>query len=461
MEFDNGYAYLQEEITELINETEQVLLSIERMGYDKSSITTLFRLVHTLKGSCGSFGFSQTAEMIHTAEHLLDLMRSGSCKNCSEFLTLMLRLCDVMKVTFEYDYSGDEAPEERNLDDIIVLTQEFSQFHAQVHLEETKEHGNYGKTTVVLKGDARGQQVRKPSQYEKILEYRGIIDSYKVTTASANNSATLTNVTVGSFKKSLLEQLSNSKKVSFDFSSITLCDEAGLSFLRAIPQIVKAQGASLDIRGVSEEIYNTAQINGLHLKKMLSPYIRTSNESKDDTRDLKQFEGTIILTPFSFQVLESSVITDVFLHLGRCGNLNVTFSMDDIPLLTDEKSEYVCKWVFTINTTYPKADLEAILCKMPSVVFWDWSREHEICKSDGVSKSLREWRENYKSFISGAKGSSDMNIQELVMALIQKGVEVNSVIDKAEDLPVSELFALYNSLFRGGESGGEKTCTID
>lgn len=447
MEFDNGYEYLKQEITELIDEIEQVVLSIERMGHDSASITALFRLVHTLKGSCGSFGFTKTANMIHTTEHLLDLMRSGVCTKSSDFLALMLDVCDIVKETFQYDYSQDEDPLEQNSEAIESMQKELSKFHASVHIEVMQQRGQHDKTTVILTGEGSGKGIphSKPSQYEQLLKYRGILDSFK--DSNLDNSMKLITTTVGSFKKSLLEQLRDSKSVSFDFSSIRECDEAGLAFLRAIPQIVKTKGANLDIRGVSNEIYTCAQEHKVHLKKILGPYIRTAIEGQDDFRDLQVYQGTIIVTTFGVKALSSDILTEIFLNLERSGLLNVDFSMGDIPLLYDENGELICKWEFTIETTSPRADIEAILCKLPPEVFWDWKIKQEKCDCKELNALLEEWNDRYLQLMKMLRSCPDKDLQNSVIELDALSKKVTESIDSPLQLSVEILIALYEAVY--------------
>lgn len=448
MDFDNGYEYLQEEIKELVEETVQTVLSIERMGYDTTSITTLFRLVHTLKGSCGSFGFEKTAEMIHTAEHLLDIMRSGQCEKESEFLTLLLKMCDTISETFQYDYGNSDEVLEKNLEQIGETLHELSQFHAAVHLLEVQDEDINEKTAVLLSGSDTPQTPikAKPSQYELMLEYRGIIDSYKVTKEVGEEGTKLIDSTVGGFKKSLLEQLRSSDHVSFDFSDISVCDLAGLSFLRAIPQIVKSQHADLDIRGVSDEIYRCAQQHDIHLKKILSSYIRTTRESKADVRKHQHYKGTIIVTPFGIKELSSEILTEVFLKLDRCGQLNVQFFVDDIPLLTIDDLDFVCKWEFTIETTYPRADIEAILCLLPPAVFWDWKNKEDQDNGAVVDELIQNWCSTHMKLIELVQGVQEVEIKKYVGELTRLEKQIGGAITSSQDLSVKNLTAIFDNV---------------
>jgi two-component system chemotaxis sensor kinase CheA len=65
-----------EECDELLAELEQALLSLEENPSDPDLINSLFRSVHTIKGSAGVFSFDHLVSFTHVVENLIDDARS-------------------------------------------------------------------------------------------------------------------------------------------------------------------------------------------------------------------------------------------------------------------------------------------------------------------------------------------------------------------------------------------------
>ncbi|MEA3545814.1 MAG: chemotaxis protein CheA [Thermodesulfobacteriota bacterium] len=67
-----------QEGNELLQNTEQGLLAWGENPEDKESIGDIFRQIHSFKGNCGFFGYSQIEKLSHQMENILDRVKSGS-----------------------------------------------------------------------------------------------------------------------------------------------------------------------------------------------------------------------------------------------------------------------------------------------------------------------------------------------------------------------------------------------
>ncbi|MCD6580818.1 MAG: chemotaxis protein CheA [Desulfuromusa sp.] len=67
-----------QEGNELLQNMEQGLLSWGENQEDKEFIGDIFRNIHSFKGNCGFFGFSQIEKLSHQMENILDRVKSGS-----------------------------------------------------------------------------------------------------------------------------------------------------------------------------------------------------------------------------------------------------------------------------------------------------------------------------------------------------------------------------------------------
>ena len=75
-----------EEASDLLSSLEDNLLSLESDPENNELISAVFRVMHTIKGSAGMFGFDDISKFTHEIETAYDLVRSGKVKVTSEQL---------------------------------------------------------------------------------------------------------------------------------------------------------------------------------------------------------------------------------------------------------------------------------------------------------------------------------------------------------------------------------------
>ena len=66
-----------QEVEELLTAMEEALLVLESTPDDRDCINSIFRAMHTIKGSSGLFGFDDVVSFTHEVETVLDQVRSG------------------------------------------------------------------------------------------------------------------------------------------------------------------------------------------------------------------------------------------------------------------------------------------------------------------------------------------------------------------------------------------------
>jgi two-component system chemotaxis sensor kinase CheA len=62
---------------ENLAQVEQDLVVLERDPADPARLASVFRAIHTIKGTCGFFGFSLLGTVAHAGEDLLGDIRDG------------------------------------------------------------------------------------------------------------------------------------------------------------------------------------------------------------------------------------------------------------------------------------------------------------------------------------------------------------------------------------------------
>ncbi|WKC79025.1 chemotaxis protein CheA [Borreliella turdi] len=106
--FKNSF---KEESIENISDIEQALLNLE-VSSDQDTINSIFRNLHTIKGSSGMFGFNFTASLVHEIETVLDVVKDGKAAFNQAVIDATLMSVDFIRELIE----GDEEISEIDFD---------------------------------------------------------------------------------------------------------------------------------------------------------------------------------------------------------------------------------------------------------------------------------------------------------------------------------------------------------
>lgn len=86
----------REEAAELLTNLEQTLLELESDPRDPETISSVFRTMHTIKGSSAMFGFDDISKFTHEVESVMDLLREGAFIADRTLIDLTLRARDLI-----------------------------------------------------------------------------------------------------------------------------------------------------------------------------------------------------------------------------------------------------------------------------------------------------------------------------------------------------------------------------
>ncbi|HYJ31951.1 MAG TPA: chemotaxis protein CheA [Candidatus Binatia bacterium] len=81
---------------ENLAQVEHDLVALERDPEDRKRIGGIFRAVHTIKGTCGFFGFKKLEALAHAGENLLSRLRCGEIAFTPGLADTLLRLVDAL-----------------------------------------------------------------------------------------------------------------------------------------------------------------------------------------------------------------------------------------------------------------------------------------------------------------------------------------------------------------------------
>ncbi len=102
------------ESREGLDRLDEDLLALEQDPRNPDTLGRVFRTIHTIKGTCGFFGFAALESMSHVGENLLSRMRDGRLVLDARITTALLQLVDALRETLdEIEATGGEGHADR------------------------------------------------------------------------------------------------------------------------------------------------------------------------------------------------------------------------------------------------------------------------------------------------------------------------------------------------------------
>jgi len=144
------------ESAEALDAMEAALLRLMPGAGEGETINTVFRVVHSIKGSAGMFGFAEIAAFTHTVEALLNELRAGRLHATTPVCDGLLQAVDVVRAMLaaRRDHDGTDTTAVRlaaavapRLDSIRVPVDKLDELQARVN--------EIGATQALLAGLAR------------------------------------------------------------------------------------------------------------------------------------------------------------------------------------------------------------------------------------------------------------------------------------------------------------------
>lgn len=106
---DDLIAEFLTETNESLGELDTDMVNLEKNPNDKDLLSKIFRLMHTIKGTCGFLGLPRLETVAHKAEDVLGLFRDGVLEVTPEYVTLIFESLDRIKYLIgELEANGTE-----------------------------------------------------------------------------------------------------------------------------------------------------------------------------------------------------------------------------------------------------------------------------------------------------------------------------------------------------------------
>lgn len=115
------------ESDENLAQLEQDIVALEREPEDAERVASAFRAIHTIKGTCGFFGFSHLESLTHLMEDILGAMRDGQVQMNLDTAAALLEGVDEIRVflkRIDSDGSDGEAAPQNLMDRLQSLVPE-------------------------------------------------------------------------------------------------------------------------------------------------------------------------------------------------------------------------------------------------------------------------------------------------------------------------------------------------
>jgi len=85
------------ESLEGLDQLDNKFVMLEQNPDDRDTLASIFRTVHTIKGTCGFLGFSHLEKLAHAGENLLSLLRDGKLNFTQEIASALLTMLDAVR----------------------------------------------------------------------------------------------------------------------------------------------------------------------------------------------------------------------------------------------------------------------------------------------------------------------------------------------------------------------------
>lgn len=103
-----------------LDQLDQDLVVLEERPEDTAVLASIFRTIHTIKGTCGFLGFAKLESVAHVGENLLSRLRDGALSTTPEITSALLSLVDAVR---EMLSSIEETRSEGDRDDSALIAE--------------------------------------------------------------------------------------------------------------------------------------------------------------------------------------------------------------------------------------------------------------------------------------------------------------------------------------------------
>jgi len=147
--------FLQES-GENLDRLDQEFVRLESQPENAELLGSIFRTVHTIKGTCGFLGFTKLEAIAHAGENLLSQLRAGELKLTNEIADVLLEMADAIRAVLQ-EIQSTETEGSREYPELVQRLKELQGKAAE-------------KKPPVVAGDGKPSAPASPSQATPTVE---------------------------------------------------------------------------------------------------------------------------------------------------------------------------------------------------------------------------------------------------------------------------------------------------
>ena len=114
------------ESKENIEQLDEKFVELEENPSDKELLSSIFRIMHTLKGTSGFFGFTTLQAISHAAEDILAKLRDGIVSADQQIIDMLLKATDYIKAIVAHIEKEKKEPDDEVYKEFINKIREFA-----------------------------------------------------------------------------------------------------------------------------------------------------------------------------------------------------------------------------------------------------------------------------------------------------------------------------------------------
>src|SRR5215475_491163 len=123
------------ESNENLDLLDRELVQLEKDPSNRGTLASIFRTIHTIKGTCGFLGFAKLESVAHVGENLLSRLRDGLLLLDPVLTSALLRMVDAIREML----ACVEATEQDGEDDYSALIEMLTQLQEGKLIDASEE----------------------------------------------------------------------------------------------------------------------------------------------------------------------------------------------------------------------------------------------------------------------------------------------------------------------------------
>ena len=141
------------EAKENIEQLDEKFVELEQNPSDKELLSSIFRIMHTLKGTSGFFGFNTLQSISHAAEDILAKLRDGIVSADPEIIDMLLKATDYIKEIVAKIEKEKKEPDEELYKEFVERLREFAD-----NLENRKNSNEGNEKETLLEKEQKNER---------------------------------------------------------------------------------------------------------------------------------------------------------------------------------------------------------------------------------------------------------------------------------------------------------------